>query len=347
MHMKPHVRPLVQSLGRLALAVLPAALAAQLSAQAIPGMGQYGSTAGGNNAGAAAAASALKTGPSGITAVPEDFARLRIQPGFQLNAQVYDEPDLSGQFRVGSDGNITLPLVGAVHVAGKTLAQAQQAVQQSFKSAQILKNPQVSLDITQYAPTLVTVLGEVNNPGRLQMLAPHSLLDVVGFAGGETQMAGGNVEVRHHDHGQIVDTTYRYERDGNGDSIAGVVVHDGDTVIVPRAGIVYVLGQVTRPGGYLMQEDGKLDTAQAISMAMGTTLIASTKHILIIRRKPDGTYVQFNVAYNDMVHGKITPPPLEPQDIVYVPNSRIKTTFADVQGLLTAATSATIYRTVE
>ncbi len=335
----------LKPVARFALACALPAPAALLHAQAVTPASQIGSTAGG--AAAAAAGAALKTGSAGLTAVPEDFSKLKIQPGFQLDAEVFDEPDLSGQFRVGPDGNIVMPLIGPVHVAGETLAEAEQALQDSFKSAQILKHPQVTLDITQYAPTLVAVLGEVNNPGRLQMLAPHSLLDVLSFAGGETQMAGGKVEVRHEENGEVTTKTYPYERDSNGDSIAGVMVHDGDTVIVPRAGIVYVLGQVTRPGGFLMQEDGKLDAAQAISMAMGTTLIASTRHILIIRRKPDGTFVQFEVSYSDIIHGKTTPPQLQPQDIVYVPNSKVKTTFADVQGILTAATTATIYRTVE
>jgi polysaccharide biosynthesis/export protein len=339
------IKPIVIS--ALACTMVPFAglLAAQQSA--VPGP-QMGATSAGSSANAAAAAAeALKSAPSGVTAVPEDFSKLKIQPGFQLNAQVFDEPDLSGQFRVGPDGNISVPLVGSVHVAGDTLAQAQDALEDSFKSAEILKHPQVSLDITQYAPTLVSVLGEVNSPGRLQMLAPHSLLDVITFAGGETQLAGGTIELRHKENGDTVTSSFPYERDSNGSSIADVLVHDGDTVIVPRAGIVYVLGQVTRPGGYLMQEDGKLDAAQAISMAMGTTLIASTRHILIIRRKPDGTYVQFEVSYSDMVRGKVTPPALEPQDIVYVPNSKFKTTFADVQNILAAATTATIYRTVE
>jgi polysaccharide export outer membrane protein len=335
----------LKSVTRIALAGALAASAPLLFAQSGSPMPQFGSTAGtSSGASGAAASAALKAGGNGLTPVPEDFAKLKIQPGFELAAQVYDEPDLSGQFRVGSDGNITLPLVGAVHVAGDTLSQAQDSVQQAFKTAQILTHPQVTLDITQYAPTLVAVLGEVSSPGRLQMLAPHSLLDVISFAGGETPLAGGEIEVRHDEQGQVATTTYHYERSSNGDSIAGVMVHDGDTVIVPRAGIVYVLGQVTRPGGYLMQEDGKLDLAQAISMAMGTTLIASTKHVMVIRRKPDGTYVQFEVKYSDMVHGKITPPALQAQDVVYVPNSKLKTGFADVQGILTAATSATIIR---
>jgi polysaccharide biosynthesis/export protein len=339
MHLKPPSRFV-----RCALACALPPWAALLHAQGAMPAPQFGSTTGGGGGSASAAAAALKTGSTGIIAVPEDFAKLKIQPGFQIQAQVFDEPDLSGQFRVGSDGNIVMPLIGPVHVAGKTLREAEQTVQDAFKSAQILKNPQITLDITQYAPTLVTVLGEVISPGRLQMLAPHSLLDVISFAGGETQLAGGKVEVRHEENGEVTTSTYHYERDSNGDSIANVMVHDGDMIIVPRAGIVYVLGQVTRPGGFLMEEDGKLDAAQAISMAMGTTLLASTKHILIIRRNPDGTFVQFEINYNDMVRGKVTPPQLQPQDIVYVPNSKIKTALSDTQSVLSAAATAAIYR---
>ena len=336
----------LHSITRSALACTIVAFAVTARAQ-LPGAApQFGSTTGGVSAGSASAALG-KLNSGTLTAVPEDFSKLKIQPGFLLDEQVFDEPDMSGQFRVDPKGDVVLPLVGAVHVAGNTLFEAQDKIQESLKTSGMLKNPQVTLDIAEYASTMVTVLGEVNTPGRLQMLAPHSLLDVVAFAGGETQLAGGVIDVRHDKDGKAVTSTYQYGRNSNGDTIADVMVHDGDTVIVPRAGIVYVLGQVTRPGGFLMQEDGKLDAAQAISMAMGTTLLASTKHILIIRRKPDGTFVQFEVSYKEMVHGKVAPPELQPQDIVYVPNSQIKTAFADVQSLITSAAAATIYRTLE
>lgn len=336
----------LQLITHSALACTIVAFAVTAQAQAIGANPQFGASVGGAT-GAGSAAGAGKLGTGAVTAVPEDFSKLKIQPGFLLDAQVFDEPDMSGQFRVDPAGNVVLPLVGAVHVAGDTLFEAQDKIQESLKTGGILKNPQITLDIAQYASTMVTVLGEVASPGRLQMLAPHSLLDVIGFAGGETPLAGGVVELRHEQDGKAETTTYHYGRDSNGDGIADVTVHDGDTVIVPRAGIVYVLGQVTRPGGFLMQEDGKLDVAQAISMAMGTTLLASTKHILIIRRKPDGTFVQFEVSYKQMVRGKLAPPELQPQDIVYVPNSQLKTAFSDVQGIISAAGVAAVYRTVE
>lgn len=323
------------------IATLTAVLYAQSGTSAAP---SYGSSSSGNAPSAGNAAAGAKSGlGTGLTAVPEDFSKLRIAPGFLLDVEVYDEPDLSGQLRVGEDGNVTLPFAGAVHVAGDVPSEAQLKIQESLRNAEILKNPQVTVNVVQYEPTMVTVLGEVSSPGRLQMLAPHSLLEVISRAGGETSLAGSEIQVRHEDAGQVTTATYHYGRNSNGDSISGVIVHNGDTVIVPRAGIVYVLGAVTRPGGYLMQEDGKLDAAQALSLAFGTVMQAKTTDIHIIRRRPDGTYVEFPLNYQDMVNGKITPPLLQAQDIVYVPMSKLKATLSETTSILSAATSATIY----
>jgi polysaccharide export outer membrane protein len=321
----------------LAIAAAASAGQAQSGATSIQIGPSYTGTSGG------AVAGALRGGASTVTAVPEDFSKLRIAPGFLLDVQVYDEPDLSGQLRVGEDGNVSLPFVGSVHVAGDVTTEVQRAIEQSLKAAEILKNPQVTVNINEYEPLMVTVLGEVNSPGRLQMLTPHSLLDVISFAGGEDQLAGSIINVRHEEAGQVTTTSYRYGRNSNGDSIAAVVVHNGDTVLVPRAGVVYVLGAVTRPGGYIMQEDGKLDAAQALSLALGTVIQAKTTDIHIIRRKSDGSFVEFPLNYQKMVDGKITPPQLEAQDIVYVPMSHIKATLTDATGVISSAASATIY----
>lgn len=279
----------------------------------------------------------------GVVAVPEDFATLKIAAGFLLDMQVYGESDLKSQLRVGADGNIILPLVGSMHVAGETLNEAAEQIQEQYKSAKILKAPQVSLDIAQYAPMVVPVLGEVNSPGRLQLLAPHSLLDVISLAGGETALAGNDIEVRHEANGQSNITTYHYGKNSNGSSIGGVIISAGDTVIVPRAGIVYVLGAVNRPGGYMMQEDGNLDVAQALALAMGTIMQAKTNQIRVIRRQANGSFVEFTLSYSAMTGGKVTPPQLQPQDIVYVPVSKPKAIFTNSIGVISQATSATIY----
>jgi len=130
------------------------------------------------------------TAQSQLMTVPEDFAGLKLAPGFELNVTVYDEPDLSAHVRVDKEGNISLPFVKTVHVGGDTAAEAKQRIEEKFRNDGILKNPQIMIDVEQFATTSVTVMGEVQNPGKVQLLAPHSLLDVIGMTGGETSFAG-------------------------------------------------------------------------------------------------------------------------------------------------------------
>lgn len=284
------------------------------------------------------------TQPGPLTAIPEDFADLRLAPGFLLDVQVYDSPDLSTQARVGQDGNITLPFVGPVHVAGDTLAEAQSVIADKLKQGEILKNPQVTLNVEQYASSNITVLGEVQSPGRLQLLAPHSLLDIIAMAGGETNLAGDTIQVKHPTGtGTETTSTYQYARNSDGASIRSVQVQPGDTVVIERAGIVYVMGAVNRPGGYVMQEDGKLDVAQAISMAQGTTLQARVSGLRVVRRNPDGTIRDIPQSYKKITEGKEKPLPLQAQDVVYVPVSHIKSAFMASTTIVGETAGASIY----
>jgi polysaccharide export outer membrane protein len=121
------------------------------------------------------------------------------------------------------------------------------------------------------------------------------------------------------------------------------MVHPGDTVIVKRAGIVYVLGAVNRPGGYPMQEDGKLNVAQAISMAMGLAMQARTSGLRVVKHGEDGKLIDVPVSYNRMMDGKDVPMELEAGDIVYVPVSKVKAVFNTSSSLIGQTASATIY----
>ena len=275
-----------------------------------------------------------------LTAIPDDFADLKLSPGFLLGLEVFDEPQFSSQARIDKEGNISVPLIGAVHVAGMTVAEAEKAVQDKFVKEEILTNPQVSLNVQQYAGGSITVLGEVQSPGRIQLLAPHSLLDVLGMAGGETNTAGATIEVKSA--GSPASKTYEYSRSSNGDSLRDVMIQPGDTVTVGRAGIVYVLGAVNRPGGYVMQEDGKLDVAQALSLAQGTAMQAKTGALRVVRRTADGQVQEIPVSYKDIMTGKATPLVLQAQDIVYVPVSKLKTVFTSTSNIIGQAGSAAI-----
>jgi polysaccharide export outer membrane protein len=279
-----------------------------------------------------------------LTAVPDDFANLKLTPGFLLNIQVYGDPELSTQSRVDKEGNISMPFIGSVHVGDSTIAEAQTQIQDKLRSGEILTNPQVTVNVEQYAASNVTVLGEVQSPGRRQLLAPHSLLDVIGMAGGETNLAGNLVQIKHvNADGTTASQNYTYTRSSNGDTIRNVEVHPGDTVIVVRAGIVYVLGAVNRPGGYVMQEDGSLNVAQALSLALGTSLQAKISELRVVRHEGDGQLKEIPVSYNDIMKGKQRPMQLQAEDIVYVPVSKIKATFTSGASIVGQTASASIF----
>lgn len=282
--------------------------------------------------------------PSSVISVPEDFASLKLGPGFLLNIVVYDEPDFSGPARIDNEGNLTMAFLKPLHVAGDTVEQAKEALEKAFIDQGILKHPQVSIDVQQFATTTATVIGEVQNPGKVELLKPHSLLDVIGMTGGETPLAGNMIELKRSD-GDPPTKMYHYARGGDASEIRDVMVHPGDTVIVKRAGIVYVLGAVNRPGGYAMQEQGELNVAQAISLAQGLTLQAKVGGLRVVQRQSDGKTVEIPVSYKKIMDGKEAPMELAAGDIVYVPVSRVKTVLGSTTGLVAQTSAAAIYVT--
>ena len=282
--------------------------------------------------------------PGTVMSVPEDFASLKLAPGFLLNVTVYDEADFSGPTRVDNEGNIHIAFLKPIHVAGDTVAQAKEVIEKAFVDQGILKHPQVNIDVQQFATTTATVMGEVQTPGKVELLKPHSLLDVIGMTGGETAMAGNVIELKRAD-GDPPSKSYHYSRGGDAAEIRDVMVHPGDTVIVKRAGIVYVLGAVNRPGGYTMQEQGELNVAQAISLAKGLTLQAKVGGLRVVQKQADGKMVEIPVSYKKIMDGKQQPMNLEAGDIVYVPVSRVKTVLGSTTGVVGQTTAAAIYVT--
>lgn len=284
------------------------------------------------------------TDVNGLAAVPEGFEGLRLSPGYLLSMSIFGVPEMASELRVDAQGFVTVPLIGGVHVDGDTLPQAQARIAKVLEQKEILKDPQVLLNVLQYASRSVSVLGEVNSPGRIQLLAPESLGDVLARAGGPTIAAGKEIEIqRTGPNGKPVNQHVDYVQGRDPEVLRRVVIEPGDTVLVHRAGIIYVLGAVNRPGGYLMVDGGSLSIVQAVSLAGGTTLQASTKWAVVVRRKGDG-YVQFKVPLSKMEVGEATPIQLQWNDALYVPVSSWKAVLVNGSNVISSAASATIYR---
>lgn len=276
--------------------------------------------------------------------VPEQFAHLKLAPGDLINLNVLDDDDFKGQFRVDPKGDITVPELGSIHVVNETIDEARQQIAKSLLDRGLLKDPQVELDLIEYTAPQVKILGEVGAPGAFPLLAPETLEDVLALAGGTTMMAGDEIVITSKAGGSPIRVPY--SRRVAAESLKRVVVHPGDTVQVMRAGVVYVLGSVNRPGGYIMQEDGKLSVLQAVSIAGGTTYTASTGSIYVMHKNDDGTAVWTQLAFNKMSKGKASDFPLHVNDILFVPTNRFKATFSNTQSVIASAASASIYAAV-
>lgn len=276
-----------------------------------------------------------------LGAVPEDFAQLKLAPGFLIGLKVLDDSDFTGSFRIDQDGNIELPILGAIHVSGKTAGEAETEIKKHLVDGKILKDPEMVLTIQEYTPTQVTLVGEVTSPGKYPLFSPHKLVDVLALAGGTTVFAGNEVEISHPGADKMA--SVHYSKATAAKDVDDAMVAPGDTVQVKRAGIVYVLGAVGRPGGYVMQEEGTLNVLQAITLAAGPTLAASTGKIFILRKGANGVQQTIEVPYKKISSGKLPDMVLRPTDILYVPTNAFKATFTNSEGLLAAVSSSSIY----
>jgi len=326
----------------LGAALLSAMMAMTAAAQAAAGAT---APAAGASLSSASAKSATASQGMGPVILPKDFSELRIEPGDLLSVNVYDAPEFTSSYRVDTAGDLTIPLCGKVNLRGQTLIEAAHRIEAAFKENQILVAPQVSVDVTQYAGQYVTVLGEVGAPGRVALIAPTTLGEVLAEVGGLTPLASAHIHIRRGGDESAPDVEIPYARSQVNREAASMLLRPGDSVVVPRAGIVYVLGAVAKPGGYVMQEDGKLNVAEALAMSGGTILQANTGGLRVIRRKPDGTVLDFPLSYDGIAKGSQTPLVLEAQDIVYVPMSKVKATFSTATGIISSAASAAIITT--
>jgi polysaccharide export outer membrane protein len=286
------------------------------------------------------AAAAMRS--SGLMVVPEDFAQLTLAPGFLVSLNVLDDSDLVGTFRIDQHGDLSLPILGTIHVAGETVPEARVQIQKALLTNQILNDPQVNLTVLEYTAPQVTIIGEVASPGRYPLLVPRSLVDVLGFAGGATLTAGNQVQITRGS-GSAEPILVDYSRATDPHAVNTVMVDPGDIVLVKQAGIVYVLGAVNRPGGYVMQEEGTLNVLQAISLANGTAIAANTSTIHLLRRNDQGVVADIPLSYKKLVRGQRADLQLHARDVVYVPTDKLKAIFSNGSSILAAASSASIY----
>jgi polysaccharide export outer membrane protein len=265
---------------------------------------------------------------------------LRIGAGDLLSVHVFRENDLDEKLRVKDAGTIALPLIGSILVANMAAADAAALIARRYEAGGFLNHAQVSILIEESARQQVAVLGEVAHPGTVPLSSPRSLLDVLAEAGGLLKTADRHVTIRRP---SLPAITVLVPNDAAADlSSAPLMVSPGDTVLVPRAGIVYVLGDVGRPGGYLMQDDSQLSVMQALAMAAGSTRTAADGSARLIRRVK-GVATEQPLHIKAMEKGKSPDVALQNNDIVYIPFSFGKNLALGANTIAASASSALVY----
>jgi polysaccharide export outer membrane protein len=266
---------------------------------------------------------------------------LLIGPGDDLHVSVQDMPEMEQYPRVTDAGDVPIIGVGNVRVIDMTPGEAAAAIQDRLVSSRYLNHPQVSVVVDQYATKNVTLLGEVRTPGAYQLSTPRPILDVIALGGGLNEVADRRIIVeRHGDQNHPIH--YNLSNDAEQAIKEQVFVNPGDTIFVPKVGIIYVLGDVTRPGGYTMNNnESKISLLEALATAGGAANTANINHARLIR-KADHSEVE--IALGDIQKGRKPDFPLEPGDILYVPFSFGKhIVLTGAAGITGAATAAAIY----
>jgi polysaccharide export outer membrane protein len=281
-----------------------------------------------------------------------------IGPEDVLDIDIFDVPELSKTVRVANDGTISLALLGHVRAAGLTTTQLREELESKW-SQTYLENPQVSVFVREFHAQPVSLIGAVEKPGLYQLTAPRTLIEVLSMAGGlakrTTAPAGRTLIVTRKegfgdlqpvegmrlvapDKLEIQVRKLLYSRE----SALNIEIKPLDTISVSKADIVYVMGDVKRPTGILMEDRETLTVLQALAVAEGLNRTASKKGARIIRKMEDGTRMEIPVNLDKVLKGKEQDIELAANDVLFVPDSKgkyavfrgIEATIATVSGVI-------------
>jgi polysaccharide export outer membrane protein len=266
-----------------------------------------------------------------------------IAPGDFLDVSEVHTPEFHSVVRVSSLGTVTLPMVHEVQIGGMDEQGAAHAIEAALTTQGFLLHPLVSVLVTSYAGQDVSVLGEVVHPGVYPYTLHHRLLDLISAASGLAPNAGRLVNVFHRDdaktpHPMVLDPSGTDTETDHNPELA-----PGDTVQVSRAGLVYVVGDVQRPGGFPVDPAQGLTVVQALSLAWGPTQNAAMGRAILIREQKGGrTLTSLNLKR--MLHGQEPDQQVRDRDILYVPDSTAKNIWnRTVESAIQSAIGVTIY----
>lgn len=271
----------------------------------------------------------------------EHTGSIPVGPGDLLKIAVYDAPELNQEVRVGTDGLINLALIGPIQADKLDPTTLAHHIEAQLKARDLILSPHVTVTIAEYNSQAVTVAGEVTRPGRYPIYAPRDLVEVIALAGGLSKDAGVNISIKHEGDTQAK-TVFLPQTEADNIMKSNIPVYPGDVIVVPKVGIVYVLGNVTRPGGYAMHDQGKMTVLEAVSEAQGTSKDAAMNRGILLRKTGEGT-AKIPIKLKEMQHGKIPDMALQAGDVLFISPSGLKTFGTNTEAIAASLSGAALY----
>jgi polysaccharide export outer membrane protein len=288
---------------------------------------------------------AVAGSPAASSSEPVIPEQLVIGSGDLIKVGVLGAPEYDQELRVAASGDVTLAMIGKVHVAGLTTEQAQELIRKRLMDGGFFTDPQVMVFEKDFATQGVSVFGEVQKPGVYPVMGPRRLFDMLSMAGGTTPKAGQVVTISHRDQSRSM-RSVNLSNDPDKNMAANVDIVPGDTVVVSKAGIVYVVGDVKRPMGVIMENNGRVTVLQALATAEGANPTAALKNSKIVRKGANGP-TEVPVDIKAIMHAKATDVPLQAEDILFIPTSTAKNVGTKtLQSIVNVATGVATYRAV-
>jgi len=270
----------------------------------------------------------------GARALDPRSLSFRIGPGDVLTIRVFQVPDLSGDFVVDYDGSLTMPFIqDKLRAAGKSVTQVASDIRLLLAEHNLVNDPQVQVTIKEQHSGPVAVLGAVRAPTVFQASDPTRLMGALARAGGLAEDAGTVAIIRRparSESGEAAKEPETITVDlskllNGGDLNLDVPILGGDTITVTRAGVVYVLGAVQRPGGFpLTHNDEQMTVLKALALAGDLKSTARPERSAIIRKDGKGIETAVPVNTARILSGQDTNAALHPNDILFIPDSTSK-----------------------
>ena len=259
----------------------------------------------------------ITTDPAILHPGPRDFY-LGIQD--LLSVHIYGSAEYAPNVRISLDGTVDLPLIGTVHLNGLTLHEAQDLIASRLVDAGMYRNPQVSIQVTESPNQMATVVGELH--GLVPIVGERRLLDVLSAAGGGLPPTASHIITINRPgvaHPIIVDLGTNPAESAQAD----IPIFPRDTIVVPRVGVVYLLGAFKTQGAIPLTQNSPLTLMKVAALAGGTGFEGRANDLRIIRTTGFTRQV-VRVDINKVIYGKAPDPVLQADDIVFLPSNPMK-----------------------